>query len=56
MFLVSGSIMEKPFLPSPDTSGKPSTTFHKRNLQITIETKKKIFMLRISAWKGLNLH
>lgn len=56
MSLVSGSIMEKPFLPSPDTSGEPSTTFHKMNLQITIEIKKKIFMFRISAWNGLNLH
>jgi len=41
MSLVSGSIMEKPFLPSPDTSGKPSTTFHKTNLHFTIEIKKK---------------
>jgi len=41
MSLVSGSIIEKPFLPSPDTSGKQSTTFHKMNLQIIIEIKKK---------------
>jgi len=56
MSLASGSITEKPFLPSPDTSRKPSTIFHKMNLQVTIEIKKKNFMLRISAWKGLNLH
>jgi len=41
MSLASDSIIEKPFLPSPDTLGKPSTTFHKMNLQITIEIKKK---------------
>jgi hypothetical protein len=41
MSLVSGSIVEKPFLQSPDTSGKQSTTFHKMNLQITIDIRKK---------------
>lgn len=48
MSLVSGSIMEKPFLPSPDTSGKPPATFHKINLQITIQIKKNLYAQNLS--------
>jgi hypothetical protein len=45
MSLVLDSIIEKPFLPSPDTSGKPSATFHKMHLQITTEGEKKSLCL-----------